>query len=59
MAKYNYNMEIINNVVVLFREVRGFDGDAYVPEGVIAIGNRAFEVAYCGVKRVFLPSTLK
>ena len=59
MAQYNYNMEIINNVVVLFRELSGFDGNVYIPEGVIAIGNRAFEVCYCGVKYVDIPSSVK
>ena len=53
-----YCGEIIDGKLVSFRDPRGFKGKVVIADGVTEIGTGAFEVAYCGVKTVIIPSTV-
>ena len=58
MSNTDYCGVIIDGRLVSFREWHGFDGRVVISDGVTEIGNSAFEVAYCGIKTVIVPSTV-
>ncbi len=58
MSNTDYCGVIIDGRLVSFREWHGFDGRVVISDGVTEIGNGAFEVAYCGIKTVIVPSTV-
>ncbi len=50
---------IENGRVVSFRSYEGFDGTITIPDDVTEIGNRAYEVAYCEIKKVIISPSVK
>lgn len=58
MSKTDFCGVIIDGKLASFREMRGFDGNVVILDGVTEIGNRAFEVAYCGIKTVVIPPSV-
>lgn len=59
MHRYDDCGLIQDGRVVAFRAANGFDGNIIIPDDVTEIGNRAYEVAFCGIKKVFIPSSVK
>lgn len=59
MHRYDNCGLIQDGKVIAFREHEGFDGNIIIPDDVTEIGNRAYEVAFCGIKRVDISPTVK
>ncbi len=59
MHRYDACGLIQDGKVVTFRAHDGFDGNIFVPDDVTEICNRAYEVAYCGIKKVVLSPSVK
>ncbi|MCI9031642.1 MAG: leucine-rich repeat protein [Clostridia bacterium] len=59
MHRYDNCGLIQDGKVVAFRAPNGFDGNIVIPDDVTEIGNRAYEVAFCGIKKVVIPSSVK
>ncbi len=59
MHRYDNCGLIQDGKVVTFRPHDGFDGNIIIPSDVTEIGNCAYEVAYCGIKSVVIPPSVK
>ena len=59
MHRYDNCGLIQDGKVVTFRAPNGFDGNIIIPDDVTEIGNRAYEVAFCGIKNVVIPPSVK
>ncbi len=59
MHRYDDCGLIQDGKVITFRPYNGFDGNITIPDDVTEIGNRAYEVAFCGIKRVDISPTVK
>lgn len=59
MHRYDACGLIQDGKVITFRASEGFDGNIIIPDDVTEIGNRAYEVAYCGIKNVVISPSVK
>ncbi len=59
MHRYDNCGLIQDGKVITFRAPNGFDGNITIPDDVTEIGNRAYEVAFCNIKRVDISPTVK
>ena len=59
MHRYDACGLIQDGKVITFRAPDGFDGNIIIPDDVTEIGNRAYEVAFCGIKKVVIPPSVK
>ena len=59
MHRYDDCGLIQDGKVIAFRAHDGFDGHITIPDDVTEICNRAYEVAFCSIKRVDISPTVK
>ncbi len=59
MHRYDNCGVIQDGKVLSFRAADGFDGNIIIPDDVTEIGNRAYEVAFCGIKKVVISPSVK
>ena len=59
MHRYDNCGLIQDGKVITFRAPNGFDGNITIPDDVTEIGNRVYEVAFCGIKWVDISPTVK
>ena len=59
MYRYDNCGLIQDGKVISFRAANGFDGNIIIPDDVTEIGNRAYEVAFCGIKKVIISPSVK
>ncbi len=59
MHRYDNCGLIQDGKVITFRPAEGFDGNIVIPDDVTEIGNRAYEVAFCSIKKVVISPSVK